>query len=267
MQTANTSGITAPRSQRDRLPLPSARVNSAACILSWRSFLAFCLLALLANALILSLAAPVSAQGPLWVRRAKIFASSPDMAESLAALGTAKVNGSQQTTDASGSNNVLALSPSFSIATASSWANTANNLSVKRFSHTATRLLNGKVLVAGGEDGSLAGLASAELYDPATGLWTATGSMKGARAAHTATLLPNGRVLVAGGFSRPPLHRVGKAELYNPETGNWTATARLKPARSDHAATVLLDGTVLVAGGAGSQGSSLADAQLYQSAP
>ena len=67
-------------------------------------------------------------------------------------------------------------------------------------SHTATLLPNGKVLVAGGYDSS-GTLASAELYDPASGTWTATGSLATARVCHTATLLPNGKVLVAGGLT------------------------------------------------------------------
>ena len=67
-------------------------------------------------------------------------------------------------------------------------------------SHTATLLPNGKVLVAGGLHGVR--LASAELYDPASGTWTATGSLATARDDHTATLLPNGKVLVAGGARR-----------------------------------------------------------------
>ena len=65
--------------------------------------------------------------------------------------------------------------------------------------HTATLLPNGKVLVAGGVGINELVLASAELYDPASGTWTATGSLGTAREFHTATLLPNGNVLVAGG--------------------------------------------------------------------
>src|SRR5438552_17413809 len=64
-------------------------------------------------------------------------------------------------------------------------------------SHTATLLSNGKVLVAGGNGG---GGNVAELYDPATGLWTLTGALSISHLDHTATLLPNGKVLVAGGY-------------------------------------------------------------------
>src|SRR5437773_2140456 len=73
------------------------------------------------------------------------------------------------------------------------------SLATARILHTATLLPNGKVLVAGGYNNDNPELASAELYDSASGTWSATGSLNTARYAHTATLLPNGKVLVAGG--------------------------------------------------------------------
>lgn len=75
-------------------------------------------------------------------------------------------------------------------------------MAADRSYHTATLLLDGKVLVAGGaQDGGPRGSPSSELYDPISGTWTATGTMitPMPRYGHTATLLPDGRVLVAGG--------------------------------------------------------------------
>jgi WD40 repeat protein len=123
-------------------------------------------------------------------------------------------------------------------------------------------LPNGKVLVAGGLDGS-GSLASAELYDPAKGNWTATGSLGDARIFHTATLLSNGKVLVAGGLDVSG--SLASAELYDPAGGTWSATGNLGAPRVNHSATLLPNGRVLVAGGADNNG-PLASAELYDPA-
>ena len=91
------------------------------------------------------------------------------------------------------------------------------SLNTARSGHTATLLSDGRVLVAGGYGiGGL--LASAELYDPATGNWSITGSLNTARSAHTATLLTDGRVLVVGGWDGGS-NKLASAELYDPGIG------------------------------------------------
>ncbi len=71
----------------------------------------------------------------------------------------------------------------------------------RRVYQTASLLLTGGVLVAGGTDTTGVATASAETYDPTSHSWSATPSMHVARAAQTATTLTDGRVLVAGGAS------------------------------------------------------------------
>jgi hypothetical protein len=68
----------------------------------------------------------------------------------------------------------------------------------QRIYHKASVLLNGKVLVTGGYHGVR--LSSCELYDPSTGMWTATGSMNNKRSVHGSLVLTDGKVLVIGGF-------------------------------------------------------------------
>jgi Galactose oxidase, central domain/Kelch motif len=146
----------------------------------------------------------------------------------------------------------------------------ASTMDTARAEHTATLISgcncpgDGKILIAGGRSatGSLgATLRSAELYDPATGKFTATGAMKATRARHSATLIASGplagNVLIAGGTSDESGGDVATAELYDPSTGQFALTGRMSTPRENHSATWLspsvvsgsLAGSVLVAGG------------------
>ena len=140
------------------------------------------------------------------------------------------------------------------------------SLNEARAYHTATLLPNGKVLVAGGyyEDPGDHYLLQSEIYDPATGMWTATGDLNSRREAHTATMLSDGTVLVAGGDNDidPAL---SQSELYDPASGRWTKTGALNTGRSDHTATLLANGKVLVAGGYGLT-DGLSSAEIYDPA-
>jgi len=144
------------------------------------------------------------------------------------------------------------------------WTVTGDLITVRAI-HTATLLHNGKVLVAGGgrDDypyNHVDGVDNAELYDPATGQWTATGSLIAPRAAPATALLSNGRVLAAGGFNDGKDAHI--AEVYDPDTGSWSVADSLNTARSFHTSTLLANGTVLVAGGS-APFASRSSAELY----
>ncbi len=125
------------------------------------------------------------------------------------------------------------------------------NLGEARTDHTATLLLDGKVLVVGGTTtGTQAGtLATAEIYDPATGQFQPTGSLSSGLTSHASTLLPGGKVLITGGATAPHQLFAG-AELYDPATSRFSPTGRLNFLRYKHTTTLLPDGEVLILGGA-----------------
>lgn len=150
-----------------------------------------------------------------------------------------------------------------------SWTSTGT-MSVARGFHTATLLADGRVLIASGASltsGTLTLRLSAEIYDPATGSWTATGSLATARVFHTETLLPSGQVLVTGGSNFTSIIN-DTAELYEPATGHWSTTGSLTTPRISHTATLLANGKVLAVAGFNNDptNSTQKSAELYNTA-
>lgn len=145
-------------------------------------------------------------------------------------------------------------SPSAS-ATASPQFTPTGSMIVGRSWHTATLLLDGRVLIAGGLAPNGDQLSSAELFDPAIGKFSPTGSMTVKRDSQTATLLQDGRVLIVGGYDAANFPGTGivvpgqatpsgpwirpSAEVYDPKTGTFSKTGSLPSGRIDYTATLL----------------------------
>jgi Galactose oxidase, central domain len=147
------------------------------------------------------------------------------------------------------------------------------SLNVARAGPSSTLLGSGKILIAGGVyytgvipyTAVAHYLASAELYDPATGTFKLTGSLHTARSSQSATLLKNGNVLLAAGQnSGANGGYLSSAELYNPPTGKFTVTGSLNTPRILHRAHLLSSGQVLIV--AGNHFGSIASAELYDPA-
>ncbi|MDB6152144.1 MAG: branched-chain amino acid transporter2C amino acid-binding protein, partial [Chthoniobacteraceae bacterium] len=122
---------------------------------------------------------------------------------------------------------------------------TTGSLSGPRYAHTSGMLADGRVLIAGGGLGSDA-LATAELYDPATGQWAPTGTMHFPRYGPRSVVLSDGRVLVVEGSVSPQTGAPQRnSELYDPATGTWADTGA-QTMTDCHTLTLLRDGKVLL---------------------
>jgi N-acetylneuraminic acid mutarotase len=143
--------------------------------------------------------------------------------------------------------------------------NPTGSLITARYDHTATRLPDGMVLVAGGFGGtpdtlhaSGDALSTVELYDPASGTWASAAAMSTPRSQHTATLLDSGRVLVVGGTDGATTR--SSAEVYDPATDTWSPVEPMTIARHAHAALDLGNGKVLIIGGLNESSSTVSGA-------
>ena len=121
-------------------------------------------------------------------------------------------------------------------------------MTAARQSHAAVRLNDGRVLVTGGYVNGIP-VATAEIYDPANGQWSATtGAMTAARSSHAMVTLSGGNVLITGGNGATGF-ALNSAELFDPITGTFTALANMNQFRTEHTATLLNSGKVLIANG------------------
>ncbi len=129
------------------------------------------------------------------------------------------------------------------------------SMSIARYSHAATVLQDGRVLITGGSDSHYTAQQIAEIYDPVSGTFTRVGDMAKPRSGHFATLLTNGKVLITGG-------RIADAELFDPATNAFTPAGRTSSSTVG-AATLLADGRVLISGEPNSDFAAPASAELY----
>ncbi|MBX3464935.1 MAG: hypothetical protein KF830_17340 [Planctomycetes bacterium] len=138
------------------------------------------------------------------------------------------------------------------------------SMATGRILHAACRLADGRVMVAGGASAidianlTVTALSSVEIWNPATGTWSAGNAIGGARIAPALTLLSNNQVMVSGGvqiayFLGLPISATTQTAVqrWNPGTGTWTSGPNMSQARSFHHGNqvTLADGRVLMTGG------------------
>lgn len=150
------------------------------------------------------------------------------------------------------------------------WHETRSPLHFARDRPTATRLPDGKVLIAGGQNGT-GEPGQAEQFDPVSETFTVLpGGLLSPRMAHSAEGLPGGGVLLTGGWSATEAATTRRAELFDPKTQTFLPTPALPRGAHDEALLVFPSGLVLAAGGkeaGGGKETSLPEAWTWQPRP
>jgi N-acetylneuraminic acid mutarotase len=144
---------------------------------------------------------------------------------------------------------------------ANTWRDTGS-LNDARYSHSATLLSTGQVLVTGGLNANDTLCTTAEVYDVASGAWLQTSPMNTARRQHMVAQLSTGQVLVAGGLDAEDT-ALSSAEVYDPVQKKWTPTAPMSTARAASTAVPLPTSQVMVVGGTTDGRDALSTAEVY----
>lgn len=122
---------------------------------------------------------------------------------------------------------------------------------LRAHSHRATSLLDGRVLVTGGNDG-FGEVDYSLIYDPVVNSWTDTSglgtSLNTPRFNHTATLLPNGVVLIAGGAQKLG-NALDSVETFSAAILTWQEAGKLTAPRGYHTTLIAKDGFLFSFGG------------------
>ncbi|TAG00462.1 MAG: hypothetical protein EAZ30_13025 [Betaproteobacteria bacterium] len=142
-------------------------------------------------------------------------------------------------------------------ASTNSWFTLTQRLDDARYSHTATALPDGDILVAGGISARQSGftlvsttLDGIERFVFVTYALSNAGQLGEARARHSATLLPSGKLMLIGGVNQSTSTSYRSSiETFDPVTGDATLEPAMATARADHTATLIPTGAVIAVGG------------------
>ncbi|MDP4289393.1 MAG: kelch repeat-containing protein, partial [Bacteroidota bacterium] len=137
-------------------------------------------------------------------------------------------------------------------------------MNTPRFYFSMVPLQNGTVLAIGGEDVNDNPIGSCELYDPASGIWTYTGSLAVPRGRGCAVVLSSGKVAVFGGQVSASVAQTDQIEVYDPATKTWSSGGHLLLARQNETATYVNDSSIVIIGGLSADGTT-ASCEVYNS--